>query len=309
MDIESLLEKIRSGDRIALGRAITLVESTLDSDQEMTRQLLKHLLHQKKALKVAVSGSPGVGKSTFIDQLGSHFTGAGFKVAVLAIDPSSLQSQGSILGDKTRMLKLGKDVNAFIRPSPTQGLLGGIGRATFEASLLCEEAGFDFIIIETVGVGQSEIMARHLSDIFILLMQPGAGDELQGIKKGIIENADLLLVNKWDGDQKLIAEKTKAAFDGVWPADKSNILLISAAEDLGIDTLSEELISIKEKIDLDLNARERAAYWFVYQIRNLLMKRLLQKEGYVLQELENRIEEGNLHYSEAIEQALKKICL
>ena len=209
-DTNHLLERIKTGDRIALGQGITLVENSIATVQNVSRKLLGNLSNSNHAIRLAVSGAPGVGKSTFIDSIGYYLAEHGHRVAVLAIDPSSAQSRGSILGDKTRMSRLSRHPNAFIRPSPAGGLLGGIATSTYEASLLCEEAGYDMIIIETVGVGQSETLVRHLADLFLLLLQPAAGDDLQGIKKGILEDADLLLVNKWDSHLKPEAERTLA---------------------------------------------------------------------------------------------------
>ncbi len=207
-------EGVLQGDRGILGRAITMVESNLPDHTAQAQEILQHLLpHTGKSMRIGITGVPGVGKSTFIESLGCYLLEKGHKVAVLAVDPSSSISGGSILGDKTRMERLGKDDRCFIRPSPSGGTLGGVARKTRETMLVCEAAGFDIILIETVGVGQSEITVRSMSDFFLLLMLAGAGDELQGIKKGIMELADALVINKADGDNKLPAEMARNEYE------------------------------------------------------------------------------------------------
>jgi LAO/AO transport system kinase len=209
--VTALGDAILAGERAALARAITLSESRRTDHRAQAQALLQHLLpHTGKATRVGITGVPGVGKSTAIDALGSHLTGKGHKVAVLAVDPSSSRTGGSILGDKTRMARLAVDPNAYIRPSPASGTLGGVAARTRETMLLCEAAGFDVILVETVGVGQSETAVADLTDFFLVLMLPNAGDELQGIKKGIIELADMIAVNKADG-AGATAAKTAAA--------------------------------------------------------------------------------------------------
>lgn len=193
---------VRSAELTMLARAITLVESRAPGDREAATDMLTQLMpHTGGSLRVGITGVPGVGKSTFLDALGSHLTGTGHRVAVLAVDPSSRVSGGSILGDKTRMPRLATDPNAFVRPSPATGTLGGVSARTREALLVCEAAGFDVVLVETVGVGQSETVAAELTDTFLALMLPGAGDELQGIKRGLMELADVLAVNKADGER------------------------------------------------------------------------------------------------------------
>ena len=212
-DVSELAEAVLSGDRAALARAITLVESAAPQHHETAQALLAALMpHSGKSLRIGITGVPGAGKSTFIDSFGCMLTAHGHRVAVLAIDPSSALTGGSILGDKTRMEKLARDDMAFIRPSPTGGLLGGVAGRTREAILLCEAAGFDIVIVETVGTGQSEATLRSLVDFFTLLLISGAGDELQGIKKGVIEIADALVINKADGDNIAAAEAARAQF-------------------------------------------------------------------------------------------------
>jgi LAO/AO transport system kinase len=205
---DSLADAIVAGKRRALARAITLIESSRPDHRETADALLRLLLpHTGKSIRIGVSGVPGVGKSSFIEAFGKFVIQAGHRVAVLAVDPSSPRTGGSILGDKTRMEELARHGDAFIRPSPSGGALGGVARRTREALLACEAAGFDVIIVETVGVGQSEIAVADLADLFLLLLAPAAGDELQGIKKGIVELADLIVVNKADGDLKAAAER------------------------------------------------------------------------------------------------------
>lgn len=218
IDLNALGNAILAGDRAALARAITLAESRRADHRELAQALLQRLLpHAGKAIRVGITGVPGVGKSTTIDALGSYLTGLGHKVAVLAVDPSSTRTGGSILGDKTRMARLAVDPNAYIRPSPSSGTLGGVAAKTRETMLLCEAAGFDVILVETVGVGQSEIAVADMVDLFVLMLPPGGGDELQGIKKGIVEIADLLLVNKADGDLAAAAGRTVADYAAAMP--------------------------------------------------------------------------------------------
>jgi LAO/AO transport system kinase len=208
-DIPALARKLRDGDRASLARAITLVESKRADHQQAAHQLVQALLPDTgKAVRVGITGSPGVGKSTSIDALGTYLTEKGHRVAVLAVDPSSSRTGGSILGDKTRMARLAVDPDAFIRPSPAAGSLGGVAAKTRETMLICEAAGFDVILVETVGVGQSETAVSDMTDFFLVLMLPGGGDELQGIKKGVVELADMIAVNKADGDN---VKRAKAA--------------------------------------------------------------------------------------------------
>lgn len=212
-DIAALAQAVRARDRRALARAITLIESTRDDHRAQAEALLEILLPDTgNAIRIGVSGVPGVGKSTFIEAFGQHVIDAGHEVAVLAVDPSSRRTGGSILGDKTRMEQLSRAPEAFIRPSPTAGTLGGVARRTREVLLACEASGFDVILVETVGVGQSETAVADLVDMFVLLLLPGGGDELQGIKKGIMELADLVVVNKADGDLKDAAGRSASEY-------------------------------------------------------------------------------------------------
>lgn len=214
IDLDATASALKDGDRRALARAITLVESARADDRPRALALLEQLGTERQALRIGLSGTPGVGKSTFIEAFGLMLTGQGLRVAVLAVDPSSARSGGSILGDKTRMALLSRDPMAFIRPSPSRTELGGVARRTREAVALCEAAGFDIVLIETVGVGQSETVVAALCDIFVLLMAPAGGDELQGVKRGIMEMADLILVNKADGDLLAVAGRTCADYSG-----------------------------------------------------------------------------------------------
>jgi LAO/AO transport system kinase len=214
--VEELYQGVLNGDRSLLARAITLVESNAEQHFHKGQELLQRLLsHTGKSIRIGITGVPGAGKSTFIEAFGMHLCELGLRVAVLAIDPSSSLSGGSILGDKTRMEKLSRNPKAFIRPSPTAGKLGGVHRKTRESMLICEAAGFDVILIETVGVGQSEVIIRDMVDFFMLLVLTGAGDELQGMKKGIMELADAVIVHKADGENKSKAEQTRKEYNRI----------------------------------------------------------------------------------------------
>lgn len=242
MSVTLLYDGILAGDRSLLAKAITLAESTLEADRKTSEELLKRLLpHTGKSLRVGITGVPGVGKSTFIEILGELVTGEGKKVGVLAIDPSSQKTKGSILGDKTRMERLSRNPNVFIRPTPTSLALGGVSYHTRETILLCEAAGYDVILVETVGVGQSETYVRSMVDFFLLLLLGGAGDELQGIKKGIMEMVDGVAINKTDGDNIKASMQAKAdalsALHLQAPASSGwtpKVLTVSARENKGI---------------------------------------------------------------------------
>lgn len=240
-----LAQRILAGERAALARGITLVESRRPDHRDQALALLQELLpHGGKAIRIGITGVPGVGKSTMIDALGSHLTGQGHQVAVLAVDPSSTRTGGSILGDKTRMARLAVDSHAFIRPSPSSGTLGGVAAKTRETMLLCEAAGFDVILVETVGVGQSETAVAELTDLFLVLMLPNAGDELQGIKKGIIELADIVAVNKADGDGASAARAAAAQYQAALhilasasPVWQTPVVTLSGLTGAGLDAL------------------------------------------------------------------------
>lgn len=248
--LTDLIDGVRAADRATLGRAITLVESSRPEHGELAQQLLEAILPQTgDAHRVGITGVPGVGKSTFIEQLGTDLTADGHRVAVLAVDPTSSRTGGSILGDKTRMAQLANDPNAFVRPSPTSGELGGVNRMTRETMLICEAAGYDVVLVETVGVGQSETVVADMVDFFLVLMLPGAGDELQGIKKGILELADMIAVNKADGDNatraQTAAREYQMALHLMMPASPNwtpPVLTCAGLTGEGLDTLWEQIL-------------------------------------------------------------------
>jgi len=285
--IIQLAQQIRSGNRRALARAITLVESGREDHRAQALELLQAVGSDRQALRIGLSGTPGVGKSTFIESFGLMLTGLGKTVAVLAVDPSSARSGGSILGDKTRMDLLSRDPKAFIRPSPSQSQLGGVARRTREAVALCEAAGYDIVLIETVGVGQSETVVAQMSDLFLLLLAPAGGDELQGVKRGIMEIADLILVNKADGDLKPQASRTCADYAGALrllrkrPHDPDGFpkaLTVSALEADGLQEAWEamsELIEWRRSQGVwDRTRTDQARYWFSEEVHIQLLERL-----------------------------------
>ena len=278
---DDLAERIAQGDRAALARAITLVESRRADHQQLARELLQRLMPLTgRAQRVGVTGVPGAGKSTTIETLGCNLTAGGHRVAVLAVDPSSGRTGGSILGDKTRMERLSVDPNAFIRPSPSGGELGGVARKTREAMLLCEAAGFDVVIVETVGVGQSETVVADMVDMFIVLLIPGGGDELQGIKKGIVELADMIVINKSDVDPKLAersARDYRAALHILAPAHPDwtpPVITVSSLHDQGVDKLWSQVNRHREVMDANgARAARRAdqnARWMWAMVRERL---------------------------------------
>ena len=288
MNDTALADRIRTGDRRALARAITLVESGRSDHRAEADALLETLAKDKReALRIGLSGTPGVGKSTFIESFGCLLTGQGLKVAVLAVDPSSTRSGGSILGDKTRMERLSRDPKAFIRPSPSQTELGGVARRTRDAVALCEAAGFDVVLIETVGVGQSETIVADMSDLFVLLLAPAGGDELQGVKRGIMEIADLILVNKADGELKSTANRTVADYAGALrlmrrrggdPEDFPKAMAISALDETGIETAWDEIRALqtfrRETGFWAQRRSEQARRWFQDEVRQGLLRQL-----------------------------------
>ncbi len=291
------LEGIRKGNRVILSQAITLIESTRADHQQLARQLVEACLpFSGQSLRLGITGTPGVGKSTFIETLGQHLLERGKKVAVLAIDPSSQRSGGSILGDKTRMEVLTSHANAFIRPSPAGSSLGGVARKTRETILLCEAAGFDTVIVDTVGVGQSEIAVHSMVDFFLLLLLPGAGDELQGIKRGIVEMADLIAVNKADGDRLALAKKARQAYRNALhlfpPNDKNwtpRVQICSALENSGITEIWTAISNYQQQmIDQqywEQNRRRQAAYWFRESI-DMLLRELFEQHPGVKEQLQ-----------------------
>lgn len=309
-----LAQQIIDGNRTALGRGITLLESTLPEHEEQSQELLSECLpHSGKSIRVGVTGVPGVGKSTFIESFGKLLTSQGKKVAVLAIDPTSERTHGSILGDKSRMHDLAADENAFIRPSPSGGTLGGVAKKTRESIILCEAAGFNIILIETVGVGQSETNVSNLVDFFLLLMLAGAGDELQGIKRGIMELADALAITKADGDNITNSKNSALAYKRalhLFPAMENGwipqVSTCSSLEDNGIAEIFEtitkfdtQMISNGWKIK---NRKDQNNYWL-----HLLIKEELGNKKYRSLIKNNKITqlEKELKKGKTIQQLLK----
>jgi LAO/AO transport system kinase len=276
VDVDHLFEQLRQGNVSALSRAITLVESTASKDNAAAKALIsKALPYSGGSFRLGITGVPGVGKSTFIEALGSDLISTGKKIAVLAIDPSSSISRGSILGDKTRMEELVKSDQAFIRPSPAGTSLGGVARKTREAIILCEAAGFNFIVIETVGVGQSEIAVHSMTDFFLLLKLAGAGDDLQGIKRGIMEMADMIVINKADGENLSAAKHAQREFRNAlhMMPDKEHgwstkVLTASGLNQMGITEVSEKLTDFQshtQKSGTFLNRRNRQEIYWLHQ--------------------------------------------
>lgn len=291
--IEELAKRVAAGERRALSRAITLVESNRADHRADAVALLDALKPGgREALRIGLSGTPGVGKSTFIEAFGMFLIERGMKVAVLAVDPSSARSGGSILGDKTRMEDLSRHPDAFIRPSPSQSQLGGVARRTREAVALCEAAGFDVVMIETVGVGQSETMVAEMSDIFVLLLAPAGGDELQGVKRGIMETADMILVNKADGELKSTAVRTCSDYAGalrllrkrpIDPKGFPKAMTVSAVTHEGIEAAWEEMQALvawrRETGHWAGRRAEQARHWFMEDLRAGLLSRLHSDPG------------------------------
>jgi LAO/AO transport system kinase len=285
-----LLAKLKQGDRAALSQALTLVESKNTEHREVAEELIhKALPLTGKSIRIGITGVPGVGKSTFIEAFGQHLTSLNKKVAVLAIDPSSTKNRGSILGDKTRMNELSLNQNAFIRPSPSAGSLGGVARKTRESILLCEASGYDVIIIETVGVGQSETAVKSMVDFFMLLMLAGAGDELQGIKRGIMEMADLLVINKADGDNLNQAKRASGEYKRalhLFPPNPNEwipkVCTASALQQIGMNEIWEVVGEFenhqKTKGHFKDTRKEQALKWFEESIGELLMESFRESE-------------------------------
>lgn len=302
------LEQILQGNRRAIAKAITLLESTRPESFEQGQELLESLLpHAGKALRIGITGVPGVGKSTFIEAIGLFLIKLGHRVAVLAVDPSSQLTGGSIMGDKTRMNELAQHPHAFIRPSPSSGILGGVARKTRETMLICEAAGYDVVIVETVGVGQSETMVASMVDLFLLLMLPNAGDELQGIKKGVLELADLVVVNKSDGEQETLAKTAQSEYRKalhLLPSSKNSwtpqILRCSALEKRGIDKIWDSVKSFRKALqnsgEWEKQRRAQTGKWMWSLVEEGLLTNFrkhpnLQKQIPVL---EKEVESGNM---------------
>jgi LAO/AO transport system kinase len=315
-NIEQTAKAIRGGDRVALARAITLVESAKPEDQASAQNLLDVLLpHAGSAIRVGVSGVPGAGKSTLIDQLGLNLVATGHKVAVLAVDPTSSRTGGSILGDKTRMGRLAAEPNAFIRPSPAGDSLGGVTKATRETIALTEAAGYDVVLVETVGVGQSEIAVANMVDVFLVVAIPGAGDELQGIKRGLLELADIIAVNKADGDR--VEPANRAAMEyrtalHILAAGHTNwdpqVLTLSARDNKDLDTLWTKIedrhAALKTSGALHERRSDQAAAW----MREIFEQRLLaafkggRRAARHFQELEDKVRAGEMTPAAAAEE-------
>jgi LAO/AO transport system kinase len=285
-DLARLGRGIAAGERAVIARAITLIESGRADHQKAARQLVQNLLPQTgKAVRVGITGAPGVGKSTTIDALGTYLTGEGHKVAVLAVDPSSARTGGSILADKTRMVRLSADPNAFVRPSPSSGTLGGVAAKTRESMLICEAAGYDVVLVETIGTGQSETAVADMTDFFLVLMLPGAGDELQGLKKGVVELADMIAVNKADGDNirraKAAAAEYRAALHILTPRSPSwtpPVVTYSALTGDGIASLWSTILDHRERVasagELAARRREQQVKWMWAMLEDRVFGRL-----------------------------------
>jgi len=316
LDPQILATDLQAGKRAALARAITLVESKKADHRRMAHQLIQSVLPSTgKALRVGITGVPGVGKSTTIDTLGSNLTAAGHKVAVLAVDPSSTRTGGSILGDKTRMARLATDRNAYIRPSPSAGTLGGVAAKTRETMLLCEAARFDVILVETVGIGQSETTVADMVDFFLVLMLPGAGDELQGIKKGVLEIADMIAVNKADGDGALKARSAASDYRSALHilAPKSPnwtppVITVSGLANEGLDKLWQQVELFGERMRAsgewqDKRSRQQVAWmWDMLQQRMMDALRTNKKTADRLKTLEDSVRTGTTAVSLAVDE-------
>lgn len=307
--LEEYAVGIRSGNRVVLSQAITLVESSLEADQVLASALVQEVLpHTGQSIRIGITGVPGVGKSTFIEAFGKMLLDLGKKVAVLAVDPSSQLTKGSILGDKTRMENLALDKRAFIRPSPSGSTLGGVSGKTREAMLLCEAAGFDVILIETVGVGQSETAVKSMVDFFLLLMLSGAGDELQGIKKGIMEMADMLVIHKADGDNLEAAQKAKSNYQNALHLFQENqknwspkVVLASSILGLGLDQIWSLIQEYEEKVKFsgfwEVIRSEQRLNWLEDQVQELFGRAFLKNSQVqqLLREEKPKVKSGDLH--------------
>ncbi|MEV6549165.1 methylmalonyl Co-A mutase-associated GTPase MeaB [Streptomyces sp. NPDC051597] len=318
IDLDSYVKGVLDGKRSFVARAITLVESTRPDHRTLAQQLLTELLpHAGKARRIGISGVPGVGKSTFIDAFGTMLTGLGHRVAVLAVDPSSTRTGGSILGDKTRMERLAVDPAAFVRPSPSAGTLGGVAKATRESMVVMEAAGYDVVLVETVGVGQSETTVADMVDSFLLLTLARTGDQLQGIKKGVLELADVIAVNKADGpherDAKSAARELAGALRLMHPADAAwtpPVLCCSARESSGLDTVWERLDQHRSLLDstgrLAAKRRDQQVDWTWTMVQDELLGRLRAhpRVRALAPALEQRVRDGELTATLAAERIL-----
>ncbi|AKP58523.1 methylmalonyl Co-A mutase-associated GTPase MeaB [Mycobacteroides abscessus] len=315
---DNLAALIRSGDRSGLARAITLVESTRQDHRSQAQQLLLELSPEGgNALRVGITGVPGVGKSTTIEALGMYLIEQGHRVAVLAVDPSSTRTGGSILGDKTRMGRLSVHPDAYIRPSPTSGTLGGVAKATRETVVLLEAAGFDVILIETVGVGQSEVAVANMVDTFVFLTLARTGDQLQGIKKGVLELADIVVVNKADGEHAIEAKKAARELSGalrlIYPHDtlwRPPVLTMSALENNGVsemwDTVLQHRAVLTEAGEFEAKRRRQQVDWMWAMVRDAVLDRVLNAPDVKASraDIEQQVREGTLTPALAAEQLL-----
>jgi LAO/AO transport system kinase len=315
-DIGALARRVRDGDRASLARAITLIESKRADHRKQAHALVQELLPLTgKAIRVGITGAPGVGKSTSIDALGTYLTGRGHKVAVLAVDPSSTRTGGSILGDKTRMARLAVDEKAFIRPSPSSGTLGGVAAMTRETMLLCEAADFDVVLVETVGIGQSETTVADMTDFFLALMLPGAGDELQGIKKGLVELADMIAVNKADGDNvrraQAAAAEYRAALHILTPRSPNwtpPVVTYSALTGDGITDLWDQILVHRQRMtgtgELAQVRREQQVKWMWSMLEQRVFAKLHTDAGLRarLPKIEAAVAEGRLSATLAVDE-------
>jgi len=307
-------------DRRVLAKAITLVESKRDDHRQEAQQVLEQILpYTGNSIRIGITGIPGVGKSTFIEAFGLHLIKQGKKVAVLAVDPSSPVAGGSILGDKTRMEMLSRETNAFIRPSPSEGSLGGVAHKTRETMLLCEAAGYDVVIVETVGVGQSEYEVASMVDFFLVLMLPNAGDELQGIKKGILELADALVINKADGESLNLAQQSQQHYQNAFHLLQDNsfwtprVMTCSALEHKNIDAIWEMILEYKkiaqESGIFQQQRREQNAQWMKKLLHEMIDLRLNQNESIrsLSKKLEQDVVQGNCTPYAAAKRIIEKL--
>jgi LAO/AO transport system kinase len=315
-DLTRLARGIAAGERAVIARAITLIESGRADHQKAARRLVQNLLPQTgNAVRVGITGAPGVGKSTTIDALGTYLTGQGHKVAVLAVDPSSARTGGSILADKTRMARLSADPKAFVRPSPAGGTLGGVAAKTRESMLICEAAGYDVVLVETIGTGQSETVVADMTDFFLVLMLPGAGDELQGLKKGVVELADMIAVNKADGDNinraKAAAAEYRAALHILTPHSPNwspPVVTYSALTGDGVAQLWTTVLDHRARMSAsgELLARRRAQQvkWMWAMLEDRVSSRLKSDAGVraKLPKLEAAVAEGKMSPALAVEE-------
>ncbi len=318
LDLDEYIDGILSGNITILSKAITLIESSQINDNDLAQKIIEKCIpHSEKSVRIGITGVPGVGKSTFIEAFGKYLTGIGKKIAVLAIDPSSTISRGSLLGDKTRMETLAVDPNAYVRPSPSAGSLGGVAKKTREIIILCEAAGFDTILIETVGVGQSEISVHSMVDFFLLLMLAGAGDELQGMKRGIIEMTDAIAINKADGDNIIKAQGAKVQYENalhLFPPKPGNwlpkVLTCSSITKAGIEDIWKLICSfekdMKENGFFDLKRKEQQKQRFYETLNNELFSDFYNDEKVKkhLPEIENSLKTKKINSYQAAHKLL-----